>query len=109
MKIAKYLIVFTLLFGACTDFGDINVDPDVSPTANPREVLTSAQAFSAWVLEGQLNDRAALWAQYWTWGPGVALGDNERYLSQPADFNNAWTRAYAKCTCGFKVFRKKFR
>ncbi|MBK9995163.1 MAG: hypothetical protein IPP01_14585 [Saprospiraceae bacterium] len=58
MKIAKYLIVFTLLFGACTDFGDINVDPDVSPTANPREVLTSAQAFSAWVLEGQLNDES---------------------------------------------------
>ena len=106
MKIAKYLIVFTLLFGACTDFGDINVDPDVSPTANPREVLTSAQAFSAWVLEGQLNDRAALWAQYWTWGPGVALGDNERYLSQPADFNNAWTRAYANALADLKFLEK---
>ena len=63
---------------------------------------TSAQAFSAWVLEGQLNDRAALWAQYWTWGPGVALGDNERYLSQPADFNNAWTRAYANALADLK-------
>ncbi|MBK9995164.1 MAG: SusD/RagB family nutrient-binding outer membrane lipoprotein [Saprospiraceae bacterium] len=50
--------------------------------------------------------RAALWAQYWTWGPGVALGDNERYLSQPADFNNAWTRAYANALADLKFLEK---
>ncbi len=102
MKFKNLIIIITLFFASCTDFGDINVDPDVSPSANPKEVLTSAQGFLAWVLEGQLNPRGALWAQYWTWGPGVALGNNERYIAEPVDFNNVWTRAYANALTDMK-------
>lgn len=106
MKLSKYIIIFTLFFASCTDFGDINVDPDVSPSANPKEVLTSSQGFLSWVLDGQLNNRAALWAQYWTWGPGVALGNNERYTAEPVDFNNVWTRSYANALADLKFLEK---
>jgi hypothetical protein len=106
MKLTKYIIILTLFFASCTDFGDINVDPDVSPSANNKEVLTSAQGYLSWVLDGQLNNRAALWAQYWTWGPGVALGNNERYTAEPVDFNNVWTRAYANALADLKFLQK---
>ena len=106
MKFGKYIIIITLFFASCTDFGDINVDPDVSPSANPKEVLTSAQGYMSWVLEGQLNPRGALWSQYWTWGPGVALGNIERYIAEPGDFNNVWSRAYANALADIKFLEK---
>jgi len=102
MKFGKYIIVVSLFIASCTDFGDINVDPDVSPSANPKEVLTSAQGYMAWVLDGQLNERGALWAQYWTWGPGVALGNDERYIAEPGNFNNVWGRAYSNALADLK-------
>jgi hypothetical protein len=80
---------------SCTDFGDINVDPDVSPSANPKEVLTSAQGYLAWVMEGTITDDLALWNQYWTQGPGVSLGDTERYRSEPGNYDNIWARSYS--------------
>ena len=106
MKFGKFIIIITIFFASCTDFGDINVDPDVSSSANPKEVLTSAQGYMAWVLEGQLNNRGALWSQYWTWGPGVALGNNERFISEPGDFNNVWSRAYANALADLKFLVK---
>ena len=34
-------------------------------------------------------------AQYYTWGIGVSIGNQERFIAQPNDFDNYWTRAYA--------------
>ncbi|HMS70030.1 MAG: SusD/RagB family nutrient-binding outer membrane lipoprotein [Saprospiraceae bacterium] len=95
MKFLKLLLIIPIFFTACTDFGDINIDPDVSPGADPKQVITSAQGYLGWVMEGTITDDLALWNQYWTQGPGVALGDNERYRAEPGNYNNIWTRSYA--------------
>lgn len=85
-----------LLAFACSEsLEELNIDPDRSPSARPQEVLTSAQGYMSWVLESQYNERAFLWGQYWTWGPGVAIGDDERYIMSGSSANNAWTRTYA--------------
>lgn len=89
------LLVAMLAFSSCGDLLDINQDPDASPTARPEELLTAAQGELAWIMEGRYNDIATLWAQYWTWGSGVSLGDAEKYISEATDNNNVWGSCYA--------------
>ncbi|MEL6636782.1 MAG: SusD/RagB family nutrient-binding outer membrane lipoprotein, partial [Bacteroidota bacterium] len=57
--------------------------------------LTSALGYAAWVQESRYNEQAFLWGQYWTWGPGVSLGNDARYVAEPDDHNNLWARAYS--------------
>lgn len=97
INIKKYILI-CLTFGllvSCTDeLSDLNIDPNNSPSAKPQQVLSSAQGFIGWTIDGQFNVRSALWAQYWTWGPGVAIGNIERYVADGTDFDNGWTRLY---------------
>lgn len=81
---------------SCSDeLADLNIDPNKSPSANPEEVLSSAEAFIGYTLDAQWNVRSALWAQYWTWGPGVAIGNIERFVSDGTDYDNGWARMYS--------------
>ncbi len=89
-----FLAVILMIF-SCDNISDINVDPNSSPTARPQEVLTSSIGFLTWVVDGRYNADAFLWGQYWTWGPGVSLGNAARYVAEPDDHNNLWFRAYA--------------
>lgn len=96
-KLKKYLLLlFTIgIIGSCSEeLSDLNIDPNNSPSANPAQVLSSAQGFLGYTIDGQFNVRSALWAQYWTWGPGVAIGNIERYVSDGTDYDNGWTRLY---------------
>jgi len=97
INIKKFILgAFAIgMMASCTkDLSDLNVDPNNSPSANPAQVLSSAEAFIAYTLDGPFNQRSALWAQYWTWGPGVAIGNIERYVSDGTDYDNGWTRLY---------------
>jgi len=97
-KILIYLVIIASFgfLSSCEDsLSDLNIDPDRSPTANPQEVLTAAQGYISWAIDGQFNTRSFTWAQYLTWGPGVAVGEIERYVVDGADFNNVWSRVYA--------------
>jgi len=97
IKYKKYLLIFfavTVVASCSEDLSDLNIDPNNSPNANPEQVLSSAQGFLGYTLDGQFNVRSALWAQYWTWGPGVAIGNIERYVSDGTDYDNGWTRLY---------------
>jgi hypothetical protein len=96
LKILMFMLLAATLFNSCSeDLADLNVNPDKSPTANPEEVFTSAIGYLAWVVDGQYNHDSFLWAQYWTWGPGVAIGTFERYQREGQDSDNAWIRLYA--------------
>lgn len=98
MNLKKYFILILTfgMFMSCSDeLSDLNVDPNKSPSANPEEVLSSAQGYLGYVIDGQYNVRSALWAQYWTWGPGVAIGNIERYVSDGTDYDNGWARMYS--------------
>lgn len=92
-----FLIAILMLFAivSCEDIETINVDPDRSPSARPQEVLTSSLGYLGWIVDSRLNGQSFLWGQYWTWGPGVSLGNAPRYVAEPDDHNNYWARAYS--------------
>lgn len=83
-------------FTACEDkIDEINVNPDSFPSAPDAQVLTSAQAYYAYAVDVDMNANSFLWAQYYTWGPGVAIGNEERFVQAPDDGDPLWTRSYA--------------
>ena len=84
-----------LFFISCEEkLADLSVDPNVAFVANDSEVLTSAQGYLAIVQDVDLNQGSFLWAQYYTWGIGVSIGNQERYVAEPDDRDGYWGRAY---------------
>jgi hypothetical protein len=100
------IVAMTLWMVSCDNLSDINVDPNNSSSARPQEVLTSAQGFIAFYMDSQFNREAYLWGQYWTWGTGVSLGDNARYLQEPRDADQAWARAYRDVLADLKFLKE---
>ncbi len=97
------LVILTFFLNACTEsLSDININPDKSPTANPRQVLTTAMGTIGYVIDAQYNSDSFMWGQYWTWGPGVALSNTERYVGEAADYDNEWIRLYANALADLK-------
>lgn len=95
LKIIIFTIFSAFLFQSCgEDLASINTDPNSSPTANPKEALTSGLGFIGADIEALFNETSALFGQYWAGGPGVALLDHERYFIEPGDFNAEWALAY---------------
>jgi hypothetical protein len=95
-KINIFLILLLTLSVSCNDsLEEVNIDPNNSPTAGDAQVLSSAIGFMGYIVETDLNySDSFLWSQYYTWGIGVSIGNPERYVSQPADNNGYWSRAY---------------
>ncbi len=48
------------------------------------------------IVDQDLNGAVShLWAQYYTWGIGVSIGNAERFVAEPDDHNGYWQRSYA--------------
>jgi hypothetical protein len=107
MKSIIKICALALLFSAvsCDNLSDINIDPNNSATARPQEVLTSVLGYTAFVVDYAYNQEAFLWGQYWTWGTGVSLGDNARYIQEPRDANQAWARSYRDALADIKFLK----
>jgi hypothetical protein len=107
--IYKSLVATLFVFSAvsCEDkIDEINVNPDTFPTANDAQVLTSAIGHLGYTLDVDLNQASFLWAQYYTWGIGVSLGNEERFVSEPGDSDNYWERAYTDILQDVKFLTK---
>jgi hypothetical protein len=106
-NIYKSSIAFTLiLFMSCEEkITELSNDPNVSAIANDSEVLTSAIGYMGAIQDVDLNQGSFLWAQYYTWGIGVSIGNQERYVAQPDDRNGYWQRAYANCLADLNYLR----
>lgn len=90
------LVLLTVSYSCSESLEEVNVDPNTFPSAGDAQVLSSAIGFMGYVVETDLNyNESMLWSQYYTWGIGVSIGNEERYVSEPADFNGYWQRAYA--------------
>ena len=96
-KINIFLILLLTLGFSCNDsLEEVNIDPNTFPSAGDPQILSSAIGFMGYIVETDLNySESFLWSQYYTWGIGVSIGNQERYVSQPGDFNGYWQRAYA--------------
>lgn len=96
-KINIFLILLLTLGVSCNDsLEEVNIDPNTFPSAGDAQVLSSAIGFMGYIVESDLNySESFLWSQYYTWGIGVSIGNEERFVSAPGDFNGYWQRAYA--------------
>jgi hypothetical protein len=111
MKSMKSIIKIFMIASAfwlvsCENLSDFNIDPNNSSTARPQEVLTSALGYTAFVMDAQYNDQAFLWGQYWTWGTGVSLGQDARYVQEPRNANQAWARSYSDALADIGFLKK---
>ncbi len=90
------ILIVVLASVACEkSLEEVNIDPNTSPTANDAQVLTSAQGFLGYIVDVDLNSNSFLWGQYYTWGIGVSLGNEARFVAQPDDYDGYWGRAYS--------------
>lgn len=85
---------------------EVNIDPNTSPTANAEQILTSAEAYLGYIIDVDLNSESFLWAQYYTWGIGVSIGNEERFVAEPDDHDGYWQRAYANSLADLKFLEK---
>jgi hypothetical protein len=99
------MITLAFWLASCNNISEFNVDPNNSASARPQEVLTSALGYIAFVMDAQYNDNAFLWGQYWTWGTGVSLGDDARYIQLANAGNQAWARSYSDALADLKFLK----
>ena len=100
------MITLTFWLVSCNNLSEFNIDPNNSASARPQEVLTSALGYITWVIDAQYNDNAFLWGQYWTWGTGVSLGDDARYIQLANTGNQAWARSYSDALADIKFLKE---
>lgn len=105
-KIFTILMVF-IAFGCEDKLSELGqVDPNTSLYANDSEILTSSIGYLGYINDVDLNFGSFLWAQYYTWGIGVSIGNAERFVSEPDDNDGYWQRAYANCLQDLRVLRE---
>ena len=93
---AGLLTVLSLTITGCSNFLDINDNPNKSETAEPRLVLPSAQAAIALVVGNHFQIYGGIWSQYWTQNFGNSQYKSvEQYLVQASDFDRPWQSLYA--------------
>ena len=84
IKSLIFVLAAGLFMNSCSEgITELNVDPDRSPTANPAQVLTAAPGALGLVQESEYNHDSFLWAQYWCWGPGVAIANQGKSWRPP--------------------------
>ncbi|WP_027138482.1 SusD/RagB family nutrient-binding outer membrane lipoprotein [Gaetbulibacter saemankumensis] len=107
-KINIFLILLLALNFSCNDgLEEVNIDPNTFPSAGDAQVLSSAIGFMGYIVEQDLNgNESFLWSQYYTWGIGVSIGNEERFVSSPGDFNGYWQRAYANSLADLNYITK---
>jgi len=93
---------------SCSDsLEEVNIDPNTFPSAGDAQILSSAIGFMGYIVESDLNySESFLWSQYYTWGIGVSIGNEERYVSVAGDFNNYWFRAYVNTLADLNYITK---
>lgn len=96
-NIKIFLILLLTLGFSCNDsLEEVNVDPNTFPSGGDPQVLSAALGYMGYIIDNDLNySESFLWSQYYTWGIGVSLGNEERYVSNAGDFDVYWQRAYA--------------
>ncbi len=107
-KLNIFLILLLTLSFSCNDsLDEVNIDPNTFPSAGDPQVLSSAIGFMGYIIETDLNySESFLWSQYYTWGIGVSIGNEERFVSSPGDFNGYWQRAYANSLADLNYITK---
>jgi len=98
-----FLALLLVFFSSCEEnLEELNIDPNTFPTANDAQALSASIGYLGYIVDVDLNFNSILWSQYYTWGIGVSIGNAERFVAEPDDYNGYWQRAYANCLTDLK-------
>jgi hypothetical protein len=106
MKKYKLIILFSAIFmtfNGCSDFLDVNTDPNNPDTAPYKMVLPVAEMSTAGVYNNYLMVYGSIWAEHFsqnfTSNQYNAIND---YNPQPTDFNWMWSESYSGALNDYK-------
>ena len=95
------------LFTSCSDYLDVNTDPNNPTEVDPSLVLPSAEAQIAGVLNGYYGVLGGIWSQHWTQSHVASQYRNEdAYGLTKSDYNVAWRELYSDVLIDLSVIRK---
>jgi len=90
------IILGILIISSCSDFLDVNDDPNNPTDVNPEVVLAVAQASVGGVVGGDFNIVGGLWSQHWTQSHTASQYRRlDAYDLVPDDYNVSWNEMYA--------------
>jgi len=93
----KYLLLVFVVMTAltsCDDYLDINSDPNQSTSSRDDLQLSSAQLYVSVAMGDRITYTTQRWAQYWTGGPGVSLGEQDQHLLSSSECNQLFNSMY---------------
>ncbi|WP_321287754.1 SusD/RagB family nutrient-binding outer membrane lipoprotein [uncultured Sunxiuqinia sp.] len=98
MKILKYFLILSVIFSAsCSDYLDINKDPNSSDAINPEYLFNyGVIAFSANRNGGDGSIPLGFGSQIWAtgWSEGWGTGSEDTYEFSVYTLNNTWSAVY---------------
>lgn len=111
VKTNKFLIIYLLLivfsFTSCTDWLDVNTDPNNPTDVSPENVLPVAQVSVGGAIGGDLSIVGGLWSQHWTQSHVSSQYKTlDAYDLNPADYNILWNEMYAGGLNDLEVIKK---
>lgn len=91
-----FLAALSLTITGCSNFLDVNENPNKPTSADPSLILPSTQTEIALVLGNHFQVYGGIWNQYWTQNFGNSQFKSiEQYLVQASDFDRPWQSLYA--------------
>ncbi|GHT71569.1 hypothetical protein FACS1894155_12150 [Bacteroidia bacterium] len=106
MKKYKLILLFSAIlitFGSCSEFLDVNTDPNNPATAPAKIVLPAAEMSTAAFYNNYLMTYGSIWAEHlcqnFTSNQYNAIND---YNPQPTDFNWMWSESFSGALNDYK-------
>lgn len=84
------LLAFAVMFSACEDFLDVNVDPNNPTEVSPALLLTSAQSYMAYTVGGDVNRYTGIFVQHYAGVQGQSQEEYDIYNFNDDETNNFW-------------------
>jgi hypothetical protein len=102
-------ITLCIVLGAlvsCSDFLDVNVDPNNPTEVDPALVLPSAQMHICGILNGDYAIVGGIWSQHWTQSHVASqYRQEDRYALRNSDYNGSWRDLYSDALIDLSVIR----
>jgi hypothetical protein len=94
IKFLLSIIAILMIATSCDNYLDINSDPNQSTVSRIDLQLSTAQLYIGNAMGDRITYTTQRWAQYWTGGPGVSLGEQDQHLLSSGECNQLFRDLY---------------
>lgn len=105
--VTTFLLLIFLSLTSCTDWLDVNDDPNNPTNVDPENALAVAQVSVGGAIGGDLSIVGGLWSQQWTQSHvSNQYRTLDAYDLNPSDYNIFWNEIYAGGLNDLEVIKK---